>query len=463
MKKRIMAIMMVVMLVTCYIPEFVKASETEFIITNDENGIPDEALYNKVLKVADSNGDDVLTKKEAEELEELFLAHLCLDSLDGIQYFKNLVYLSIRDYVDVDISPISELSNLKELYLQGLQLGNVEAVGKLVGLNTLYLHNCKITDITSLSKLKELEDLTLTTNAISDITPLKDMMKLQRLYLSNNEIEDITPLKDLVNLKYLDISYNNIRDIHSIEHLEIETLLSYGNPIVADMTDTIMQIENAQEGDTIEVELKGSFILPLEVIEVMKGKEITLNVLLENGIVWSINGDDITVEDCVDIDLSVEKIIDGNILEDEIMVLVGDRFTEQLVFAGEGTLSFPLQLTITSSVDMSKEKAVFIQNIEDTLQLEDSVFIANDTITFDLIEKADGVIVYGTNGDIDGDDKVTIKDTMQMLHHISNRSELNVVQKGFADVDMNDNVNLQDLMREMRYVSGRTDSLYEAE
>lgn len=229
------------------------------------------------------------------------------------------------------------------------------------------------------------------------------------------------------------------------------------------MEDSIIQIENAQEGDIIELDIEDSCILPQEVLEAMQGKDVTLKIVLNDGTIWSINGTDVTAEELADIDLSVERTTDGNILEEVISNLAGDRFTEQLVFAEEGAFAFPLQLTITPSVDVNNEKVVLIQNVDNTLQLADSVLIANDSITFDLTNMADSVIVYGTNGDTNGDDSVTIKDTMQMLHHISNRSELNEVQKGFADVDMSDTVNLQDLMREMRYVSGRTDSLYETE
>jgi hypothetical protein len=75
-------------------------------------------------------------------------------------------------------------------------------------------------------------------------------------------------------------------------------------------------------------------------------------------------------------------------------------------------------------------------------------------------ERDNAVVVYGVNGDTDGDNKVKIKDAMQILQQTSNRKAMNEVQKGFADTDCNNKINLQDVMREMHYISGRSTVLY---
>lgn len=69
--------------------------------------------------------------------------------------------------------------------------------------------------------------------------------------------------------------------------------------------------------------------------------------------------------------------------------------------------------------------------------------------------------VLEQNGDCTGDDKIDIKDALKALNHVSGRTEMNIVQQGFADVDMNNKVNLQDLTRTIHFVSGRTAVLYE--
>lgn len=318
-------------------------------IPNDETGIPDTALYNAVLSAADSNGDSILTLKEAEKITSLSANGFGISNLQGLSVCKNLVSLDLQ----------------------------------------------------------------------------------------NNQISDIRPIKDL----------------------NLESLLLDGNPV----DDTLIQIENAEDGATVETELTDTTVLSQEVLEAMQGKDITLNITLENGIMWSMNGTNVLSEELADVDLAVEKTENGNISTEEITILAGDRVTETYIFAENGTLAFPMQLTTEVPTAITKEKAVLIQSVDDSLRFADATLVFGNALTFDLTEKADSIIVYGTNGDTNGDDSVSIKDTMQMLHHISNRSALNAVQNGFADVDMSNTVNLQDLMREMHYISGRIDNLYEAE
>lgn len=118
-------------------------------------------------------------------------------------------------------------------------------------------------------------------------------------------------------------------------------------------------------------------------------------------------------------------------------------------------------VTLDMTDEISAEKGVLLQNENGKLLLADSALISNNHITFKVKTGADSAIIYGTNGDTDNDGKAAFKDMMQILHHVSNRSALNEVQKGFADVDMSGAVNLQDLMRELHYVSGRSKTLYE--
>lgn len=112
--------------------------------------------------------------------------------------------------------------------------------------------------------------------------------------------------------------------------------------------------------------------------------------------------------------------------------------------------------------DIGCEKGVLLQSSGEKLELTCSALIQNNEIVFDISQKTDSIVIYGTNGDTNGDNDVTIKDLMQVLYHVSDRTAMNEAQKGFAEVDMNNAVNIQDLMRELYYVSGRNSTLWEA-
>ena len=64
-------------------------------------------------------------------------------------------------------------------------------------------------------------------------------------------------------------------------------------------------IKTSKEKDTISITLNGSRTLPASVLSGIKGKDISLNLDMENGFIWEINGTSITSETPADIDLSV--------------------------------------------------------------------------------------------------------------------------------------------------------------
>ena len=64
-------------------------------------------------------------------------------------------------------------------------------------------------------------------------------------------------------------------------------------------------IKASQEKDTISIIMNGAETLPATVLSEIKGKDISLNLDMENGFIWKINGTSITAETPADIDLSV--------------------------------------------------------------------------------------------------------------------------------------------------------------
>ena len=64
-------------------------------------------------------------------------------------------------------------------------------------------------------------------------------------------------------------------------------------------------IKASKEKDTISITLNGSRTLPASVLSGIKGKDISLNLDMENGFIWKINGTSITSETPADTDLSV--------------------------------------------------------------------------------------------------------------------------------------------------------------
>ena len=64
-------------------------------------------------------------------------------------------------------------------------------------------------------------------------------------------------------------------------------------------------IKASKEKDTISIIMNGAKTLPASVLSGIKGKDISLNLDMENGFIWKINGTSITAETPADTDLSV--------------------------------------------------------------------------------------------------------------------------------------------------------------
>ncbi len=64
-------------------------------------------------------------------------------------------------------------------------------------------------------------------------------------------------------------------------------------------------IKTSKEKDTISIIMNGARTLPASVLSGIKGKDISLNLDMENGFIWKINGTSITAETPADTDLSV--------------------------------------------------------------------------------------------------------------------------------------------------------------
>lgn len=175
------------------------------------------------------------------------------------------------------------------------------------------------------------------------------------------------------------------------------------------------------------------------------------------GIYWQIDGADIYTDAYQDNSLVVTRTAgdEGNIPSELVGELAGNRAAEQLSFSQNGDFNFSGNLVLELEEQPQGNKGVFVQYDGDVWSLTDDVLISGSTVSLHVSNGQDGLIVYGTNGDTDGDGSVQLSDLMQLLHHVSNRTSLDVVQQGFADVDMSRNVDMKDLMRVLYCVSGR--------
>lgn len=232
-------------------------SNSEVVISNSETGIPDKALYDGILKVADADKDGVLTISEAEAITELELIKCGIRDLTGLSYCKNLMALSLGYNNIKDISELSKIENLIILDLSNNQISDISVMADFksksdysllnlsnnsicnidalegFGADILSLENNKIKDINVFSKIRCFQ-FDLSYNQISDIGVFASFEKDCWYYsigLSNNSIRNIEALEGL-KINALDLSNNNIRDISILDKVTTDFGIdTNGNPI----------------------------------------------------------------------------------------------------------------------------------------------------------------------------------------------------------------------------------------
>ncbi len=137
--------------------------------------------------------------------------------------------------------------------------------------------------------------------------------------------------------------------------------------------------EQAQEGSTINVDMNGSVVVPGDIFDSIRGKDITITFDMGNGILWSVDGKSITTEKAGDIDFSVKTGV-NTVPVDIVNNVTGESYSIQISLAHEGDFGF----TAVLSIGLGKENAGYTASLyyynESTGGLE---FICSDEVAED--------------------------------------------------------------------------------
>lgn len=102
------------------------------------------------------------------------------------------------------------------------------------------------------------------------------------------------------------------------------------------------EVDVCADGDTIVVDMNGSSVVPGDIFDEIRGKDITIEFDLGNGISWRVNGKSVQKDKVGDIDFRVtlgEEAAD-TIPVDIVNALTGERYSMNLTLAYEGEFGF---------------------------------------------------------------------------------------------------------------------------
>ena len=105
------------------------------------------------------------------------------------------------------------------------------------------------------------------------------------------------------------------------------------------------EVANASTGEQISVEMNGASVVPGDVLDSVKGQDVTISFDMGGGIVWTVNGRDVTADHANDVDFSVQTGT-SHIPQDMVDQVAGNRPTMQLSLAHSGDFGCSAVLTI---------------------------------------------------------------------------------------------------------------------
>ncbi len=243
--KRVAALLLaVVMCISLWPSAAVKADQTatgagspstaEVPIENNNDGIPDKALYNYLLKSGDANKDGILTMGEAEDIYALQL--YISDGMELVGTFKNiskyLPNLSQFEYCDwrsnpdavisaADIEEIGKLKNIRMCRFSFVHIPDTSTITKLGKVNSLELDKCGLSDISFLTaeNFPNLEYINMIRNPIREVPDSILAMDLCLIQMDLCEIEKLPDLSKLSNLTTISLCENNLTELPDISGL----------------------------------------------------------------------------------------------------------------------------------------------------------------------------------------------------------------------------------------------------
>ncbi len=170
---------------------------------------------------ASSHGLDIHTLISQGEEVNIPDANLAVDIRETLNVKQN------RKITQLALLGLTTLSiqNQKITALTGLEYAR--------NLKYLTLINTEISDITVLKQLPNLKEVNLSFNQIQDVKPLTGLPNLRTLLLSENRISNVTPLATMVNLKVLNLEGNPIQNRKPLLELleknsEVKIYLKWG-------------------------------------------------------------------------------------------------------------------------------------------------------------------------------------------------------------------------------------------
>ena len=250
-----------------------------------------------------------------QSLVDLELNNLTLDNLSGVEACTKLNEIRIVSCKVKDLSALSTSKTLKHFYSFGKADINeiVDSLKPVTTLNRLTVRESGIGDMSTISELTTVEDLYLYASNISKVVGLEKMKNLKKLMIANNPIGDISGIVKCTSIESLKVYDCGLTSLNGIEKLTNLKELDAKSNNITDMlplaANTKLMSLNLKNNPNLKAD-RSSFtsaeIAKIDKIgEILtRGGEINLDVdklnIFNNYTVLDLSNQNLTTLDCLE-------------------------------------------------------------------------------------------------------------------------------------------------------------------
>ncbi len=192
-------------------------------------------INNDVVVIYDQTGHITWWNSLATEWQQIFRLQMSIENPPSAQQLHEVT--SMKKVVIIDegiyhLKPLVQFIQLESLYLERVNLTDLEDVTMLEDLKSLTIKESSISNIDPLSALSQLETLNLDFSAVDDLRSLQELEQLSKLSVAGTSIKNLKGLEELYNLRYLNISSTLVRNLKWLSDLDnLEELTCFNTRI----------------------------------------------------------------------------------------------------------------------------------------------------------------------------------------------------------------------------------------
>ncbi|RKU19258.1 hypothetical protein C6500_11200 [Candidatus Poribacteria bacterium] len=212
--------------------------------------IPDANLRAAITEALGKVPGTAITAEDMATLTFFDAFEMDIQSLEGLQFAKNLEEISLHDNPLSDLSPLSGLTALKEVRLSGKSFSDLSPLAGLTNLEGVGFWKTSVSDLSPLAGLTKLRWLDFGHSQVSDLSPLTGLTGLKRLEIydaKGGADLDLSPLAGLTNLVKLRVGSTIVSDVSPLSGLiNLETLQLNGSVLISDVSP-LASLKNLKE------------------------------------------------------------------------------------------------------------------------------------------------------------------------------------------------------------------------